>query len=39
MSSLEAGCFIESAVSGDISLTENVAEGIQAFMYKRKSQF
>jgi enoyl-CoA hydratase/3-hydroxyacyl-CoA dehydrogenase len=39
MSSLEAGCFIESAVSGDISLTDNVAEGIQAFMYKRKSQF
>jgi enoyl-CoA hydratase/3-hydroxyacyl-CoA dehydrogenase len=39
MSSLEAGCFIESAVSGDVSLTDNVAEGIQAFMYKRKSQF
>ena len=39
MSSLEAGCFIESAVSGDISLTDNVAEGIQAFMYKRKSKF
>lgn len=39
MSSLEAGCFIESAVSGDISLTDNVAEGIQSFMYKRKSQF
>jgi len=39
MSFLEAGCFIESAVSGDISLTDNLAEGIQAFMYKRKSQF
>jgi enoyl-CoA hydratase/3-hydroxyacyl-CoA dehydrogenase len=39
MSSLEAGCFIESAVSGDVSLTDNVDEGIQAFMYKRKSQF
>jgi enoyl-CoA hydratase/3-hydroxyacyl-CoA dehydrogenase len=39
MPSLETGCFIESAVSGDISLTDNVAEGIQAFMYKRKSQF
>jgi enoyl-CoA hydratase/3-hydroxyacyl-CoA dehydrogenase len=39
MSSLEAGCLIESAVSGDISLTDNVAEGIQAFMYKRKAQF
>jgi enoyl-CoA hydratase/3-hydroxyacyl-CoA dehydrogenase len=39
MSSLEAGCFIESAVSGDVSLTDNLAEGIQAFMYKRKSQF
>ncbi len=39
MSSLEAGCFIESTVSGDISLTDNVAEGIQAFMYRRKSQF
>ena len=39
MTSLEAGCFIESAVSGDISLTDNVAEGIQAFTYKRKSQF
>ena len=39
MSSLEAGCFIESTVSGDVSLTDNVAEGIQAFMYKRKFQF
>jgi enoyl-CoA hydratase/3-hydroxyacyl-CoA dehydrogenase len=39
MSSIEAGCFIESTVSGDVSLTDNVAEGIQAFMYKRKSQF
>lgn len=39
MSSLEAGCLIESTVSGDVSLTDNVAEGIQAFMYKRKSQF
>jgi enoyl-CoA hydratase/3-hydroxyacyl-CoA dehydrogenase len=39
MSSLEAGCLIESAVSGDISLTDNVAEGIQAFTYKRKPQF
>jgi enoyl-CoA hydratase/3-hydroxyacyl-CoA dehydrogenase len=39
MSSLEAGCFIESAVSGDVSLTDNVDEGIQAFMYKRKSRF
>jgi enoyl-CoA hydratase/3-hydroxyacyl-CoA dehydrogenase len=39
MSSLETGCFIESTVSGDISLTDNVADGIQAFMYKRKPQF
>ena len=39
MSSLESGCFIESTVSADISLTDNVAEGIQAFRYKRKSQF
>jgi len=39
MSSLEAGCFIESTVSGDVSLTDNVDEGIQAFMYKRKSRF
>jgi enoyl-CoA hydratase/3-hydroxyacyl-CoA dehydrogenase len=39
MSFLEAGSFIESAVSGDISLTDNLAEGIQAFTYKRKSQF
>jgi enoyl-CoA hydratase/3-hydroxyacyl-CoA dehydrogenase len=39
MSFLEAGCFIESAVSGDISLSDNLAEGIQAFTYKRKSQF
>nr|MDO8098877.1 3-hydroxyacyl-CoA dehydrogenase NAD-binding domain-containing protein [Candidatus Njordarchaeota archaeon] len=39
MSFLEAGCFIESAVSGDISLTDNMAEGIQAFIYKRKSKF
>ena len=36
MSSLEDGCFIESTVSGDVSLTDNVAEGIQAFRYKRK---
>jgi enoyl-CoA hydratase/3-hydroxyacyl-CoA dehydrogenase len=39
MSSLEAGCLIESAVSGDVSLTDNVDEGIQAFMYKRKPRF
>jgi enoyl-CoA hydratase/carnithine racemase len=39
MSLLEAGSFIESAVSGDISLTDDMAEGIQAFSYKRKSQF
>lgn len=39
MSSLESGCFIESTVSGDISLTDEVAEGIQAFMYNRKAQF
>jgi enoyl-CoA hydratase/3-hydroxyacyl-CoA dehydrogenase len=39
MSSLEAGCFIESTVSGDVSLTDNVDEGIQAFMYKRKPRF
>jgi enoyl-CoA hydratase/3-hydroxyacyl-CoA dehydrogenase len=39
MSSLEAGCFIESTVSGDVSLTDKVDEGIQAFMYKRKPRF
>jgi len=39
MSSLEDGCFIESTVSGDVSLTDNVAEGIQAFRYKRKPRF
>lgn len=39
MSSLEAGCFIESTVSGDVSLKDNVDEGIQAFMYKRKPRF
>lgn len=39
MPSLETGCFIESTVSGDISPSEEVAEGIQAFMYKRKPQF
>ncbi|MEM3577901.1 MAG: 3-hydroxyacyl-CoA dehydrogenase/enoyl-CoA hydratase family protein [Candidatus Bathyarchaeia archaeon] len=38
-SHLESGCFIESTVSGDISLTKGVAEGIQAFMYRRKPQF
>jgi len=39
MPSLETGCFIESTVSGDISLSREVAEGIQSFMYKRKPQF
>ncbi len=39
MSSLEAGCSIESKASGDLSLTDNVTEGIQAFKYKRKPQF
>jgi enoyl-CoA hydratase/3-hydroxyacyl-CoA dehydrogenase len=39
MSSLEDGCSIESTVSGDVSLTDNVAEGIQAFRYKRKPRF
>lgn len=39
MPSLESGCFIESTVSGDVSLTKDVAEGIQAFMYRRKPQF
>jgi len=39
MPSLETGCFLESTVSGDISLSEEVAEGIQSFMYKRKPRF
>jgi enoyl-CoA hydratase/3-hydroxyacyl-CoA dehydrogenase len=39
MSSLEAGCAIESAALGDLSLTDSLAEGIQAFRYKRKPQF
>lgn len=39
MPSLETGCFIESTVSGDISMSKEVAEGIQAFMYRRKPQF
>ncbi|MEM3578593.1 MAG: 3-hydroxyacyl-CoA dehydrogenase NAD-binding domain-containing protein [Candidatus Bathyarchaeia archaeon] len=39
MPTLESGCFIESTVSGDVSLAKDVAEGIQSFMYKRKPQF
>lgn len=39
MPSMETGCFIESTVSGDISLSKEVAEGIQSFMYRRKPQF
>ncbi|HDQ06520.1 MAG TPA: 3-hydroxyacyl-CoA dehydrogenase/enoyl-CoA hydratase family protein [Candidatus Bathyarchaeota archaeon] len=39
MSFLENGCFIESTVTGDVSLTDDVAEGIQAFMYRRKPCF
>jgi len=39
MPMLEASCLAESEASGDISLTDDVAEGIQAFMYRRPPVF
>lgn len=39
MPTLEAGCLLESEASGDISLTDDVAEGIQAFTYRRSPNF
>ncbi len=39
MALLESGCLIESEASGDMSLTNDVAEGIQAFSYRRKPNF
>ena len=36
---LEASLFMESAAGGDIVLSEDVAEGIQAFSYRRKPNF
>ncbi|MEM2103709.1 MAG: 3-hydroxyacyl-CoA dehydrogenase NAD-binding domain-containing protein [Candidatus Bathyarchaeia archaeon] len=36
---LESGCFIESEASGNIALTDDAAEGIQAFTYRRKPRF
>jgi len=39
MPTLESGCLIESEASGDIALTDEVAEGVQAFMYRRKPHF
>lgn len=39
MPSLESGCFVESEASGAISMTEDVAEGLQAFNYKRPANF
>ncbi len=39
MPNLETGCLVESEASGDIALTQDVAEGIQAFNYHRKPKF
>ncbi|MEM1674751.1 MAG: 3-hydroxyacyl-CoA dehydrogenase NAD-binding domain-containing protein [Candidatus Bathyarchaeia archaeon] len=39
MPALETGCLLESEASGDISLTDDVAEGIQAFTYRRTPNF
>jgi enoyl-CoA hydratase/3-hydroxyacyl-CoA dehydrogenase len=39
MPMLEASCLVESEASGGISLTDDVAEGIQAFMYRRTPVF
>jgi enoyl-CoA hydratase/3-hydroxyacyl-CoA dehydrogenase len=39
MPTLETGCLLESEASGDISITEDVAEGLQAFMYGRPPNF
>lgn len=39
MPMLETGCFLESKAFDDLSLTDDVAEGIQAFAYRRAPNF
>ncbi len=37
--SLRAGLYMEAASSGDVAVTEDIAEGVTAFMYRRKPEF
>ncbi|HID18152.1 TPA: 3-hydroxyacyl-CoA dehydrogenase/enoyl-CoA hydratase family protein, partial [Candidatus Bathyarchaeota archaeon] len=36
---LRAGLYMEAASGGDVAVTEDIAEGIMAFMYRRKPEF
>jgi enoyl-CoA hydratase/3-hydroxyacyl-CoA dehydrogenase len=36
---LRAGLYMEAASGGDVAVTEDIAEGITAFMYRRKPEF
>jgi enoyl-CoA hydratase/3-hydroxyacyl-CoA dehydrogenase len=36
---IRTGLFLEAAAGGDLVLTEDIAEGITAFMYRRKPEF
>jgi enoyl-CoA hydratase/3-hydroxyacyl-CoA dehydrogenase len=36
---LRAGLYMEAASSGDVAVTQDIAEGVTAFMYRRKPEF
>jgi enoyl-CoA hydratase/carnithine racemase len=36
---LRAGLFIEAVSGGDVAVSEDISEGITAFMYRRKPEF